>query len=214
VVLGARTLLVPFYENLGLWFRFSAERSSWAYMISIMVLGFCIHIYMTAIEAMTDIKDGDEDYWDAYVITHSITRALFLFVFLPLCYVSTGGTFSDVLATGVPPLVIYFYIVAFIPVFRGIRRGFNDKRSPIRDILLTLACVVAFFMWNLILVMVRDLFVVIHNFIVYFPIGAALFLLFGFAGGPASTADIYKKTHSQKEHERVTAERIKMDRGY
>ena len=78
----ARIFLVPFYENWGEWFGFSARFTSWAYWISIMILAGLFQFFLLGMEA------GANDGHNSFTITRAITRSLYLLMFLPLCYMA------------------------------------------------------------------------------------------------------------------------------
>jgi hypothetical protein len=79
VTVAAERLINPFYDKIISSFNLDSINSlfpvSW---ILILLLGVFIHVYMTGIEVMEDNE------WDAYNITRSVTRVLFFLITIPL----------------------------------------------------------------------------------------------------------------------------------
>jgi hypothetical protein len=163
------------------------------------LLGFCIHIFLTGLEAAA------QDEWNAYVITHSITRALFMLVYLPAGYaVGWLGPDPQIFAD-FPPLLFALYIAAFIPIFRSIRRS-NENESPLRDVLLTLGCVAALGVYYVIIGMLHSIIVDIYYLAVFMPLLLIFLILIAFGKTvPLTPGEINAKNRDaaqRAEHEK------------
>jgi hypothetical protein len=174
-----RFLLMPFYENLGSWLGFAAHRTSWCYWSSVLLLGFCIHIYLTGLEAAA------QDEWSAYTITHSATRALFLLVFLPVGYVAGWFDLDPVVFADLPVLLFALYIALFIPVFKLVRGMIGDEESPLREIFSIIGGIVALVIYIVVIGMLHSILVDLYYIAVFMPF--VVFVLMLAANGIQST---------------------------
>ena len=185
-----RIFLVPFYENLGEWFGFSARFTSWAYWISIMILAAILQVFLYGVEV------GANDGHDKFTITRALTRTLYLLVFLPLCYVFDWVAIPE----NMPTFVFIFYVLLFIPIFKTIR-GYSGENSG-KMILLSFAAALALPFYSVVIFMFSKFIVDIYYLIVYFPL-AAIVIVFTLLSKVEKPVPMSREEKAKLDRERI-----------
>jgi hypothetical protein len=122
--------IAPLYEKFGSFFGLDIPEDSRIYWISVLTIAVCIHIFLTGIEA------AENDDWDAYIITRSVTRLLFL-IFMG---------FVNSLFTNYPlrmgTLAYAANFCLFLLIFEFIRSLYYEI-SVVKMVLMTFVCTLA-----------------------------------------------------------------------
>jgi hypothetical protein len=133
--------IAPLYEKFGSFFGLDIPEDSRIYWISVLTVAVCVHIFLTGIEA------AEDDGWNVYIITRSVTRLLSiiltgllnsLFTDYPLrmgtlayaanfCFFMLIFEFIRLLCFGVVKMVLITIVctLALLPLFIGITNLFD-----------------------------------------------------------------------------------------
>jgi hypothetical protein len=127
-----RSVLAPCYEHLGAWlFGGPFAIDSQAYLRSVLLLALLFQIYQAGINI------AEYGVVDLNIVTHVVTRTLFVMIIVPLCFYNEKLVMTD---KTMPTVVFAGLSSWYILVFAGLRRMTG---SIVGKILMTVLCVPA-----------------------------------------------------------------------
>jgi hypothetical protein len=125
--------ITPYYSMITSLFNRELSENSPFYWIIVLVFAVFIHIFLTGIEAA---EDND---WDSFIITRSVTRLIFILVL--------GIFFNNLFAEAlVREMSILSYATCFCVFFVAFEmiRSHGDHNSSVKMVIMTILCVPAF----------------------------------------------------------------------